>query len=151
MRKFLHRFFDPQFIRFVFVAILNTSFGYIIYALLLCFFNLLKLDNPYIYASFFGYVIGILFNFKTYSSLVFKTKNNRLIFKFILVYVICWLTNITCIAIFEKLNINNYIAGAITAIPVGFLGYILNSIFVFKKRPTFLSCKKDKAEENDIS
>lgn len=151
MRKFLQRFFDPQFIRFVLVAILNTAFGYVIYALLLWFFNLLKFENPYIYASFFGYVIGILFNFKTYSALVFKTKNNNLIFKFILVYVVCWLTNISCIALLEKMHINNYLAGAIVAIPVGFLGYVLNSLFVFKKKPAFLNFRKKEDTEEDIA
>lgn len=148
LKELLTKFFDPQFIRFVLVAILNTAFGYVIYAVLLWFFNLLKFDNPFVYASFFGYVIGILFNFKTYSSLVFKTKNNKLIFKFILVYVICWLTNISCIALFEKIHINNYLAGAITAIPVGFLGYILNSYFVFKKKPTFLNFSKKSKDKN---
>ena len=150
IKNILKKFFDPQFIRFVLVAVLNTAFGYLIYAILLWFFDLLKLDNPYIYASFFGYVIGIIFNFKTYSALVFKNKNNRLIFKFILFYVICWLTNISCIALLEKLHINNYLAGAITAIPVGFLGYFLNSIFVFKKKPAFLNIgKKDETTEKE--
>ncbi len=147
IKKLLHKFFDPQFIRFVLVAILNTAFGYVIYAILLWFFNLLKLENPYVYASFFGYVIGVLFNFKTYSALVFKTKNNRLIFKFILVYVICFLVNISCIRLLELAKVNNYAAGAITAIPVGFLGYILNSVFVFKKKPSFLS-HNNKSEDN---
>lgn len=146
IKNLLHKIFDPQFVRFVLVAILNTAFGYFIYAFLLWIFNLINISNPYIYASFFGYVIGIFFNFKTYSALVFKTKNNSLIFKFILVYVVCWLTNILCIGLLEKVHINNYLAGAIVAIPVGFLGYVLNSFFVFKKKPGFLNHKNIEME-----
>ena len=40
IRDFLKRFFDPQFIRFVLVAILNTAFGWCVYAALLWFINL---------------------------------------------------------------------------------------------------------------
>ncbi|MBP5497594.1 MAG: GtrA family protein [Bacteroidales bacterium] len=148
IKEFLHRYFEPQFIRFVLVAILNTAFGWCVYAGLLWVINLFHIPNPYVLASLLGYIIGILFNFTTYSKIVFKNDKKRLLFRFIMVYVVCWLCNSFGIWLLEKWHINNYLAGAITAIPVGFLGYVLNSIFVFKKKPKFLNLdRKKKTEE----
>ena len=65
-----------------------------------------------------------------------------------MVYVVCWICNSFGIGLLERLHINNYLAGAITAIPVGFLGYVLNSIFVFKKQPKFLNLKKKQNPED---
>ena len=148
IKEFLHRYFEPQFIRFVLVAILNTAFGWCVYAGLLWLINQIHIPNPYVLASLIGYIIGILFNFTTYSKIVFKNDKKRLLFRFIMVYVVCWLCNSLGIWLLEKWHINNYLAGAITAIPVGFLGYVLNSIFVFKKKPKFLNLdRKKKTEE----
>ena len=148
IKEFLHRYIDPQFIRFVLVAILNTAFGWCVYAALLWLINLFHIPNPYVLASFLGYVVGILFNFTTYSKLVFQNKNKKLILRFVLVYVLCWLCNSFGIWLLEKCHIDNYLAGAITAIPVGFLGYVLNSVFVFKKKPKFLNLNRIKKSEN---
>jgi len=147
IKEFLHRYFEPQFIRFVLVAILNTAFGWCVYAALLWFINLFDIPNPYVLASLFGYIIGIMFNFTTYSSLVYKNKDKKLIFKFIMVYVVCWICNSVGIGLLERWHINNYLAGAITAIPVGLLGYILNSVFVFKKKAKFLNLNRKKKSE----
>ena len=148
IKDFLKRFFDPQFIRFVLVAILNTAFGWCVYAALLWLINLTHIPNPYVLASLIGYIIGILFNFTTYSKLVFNNKDKGLLFKFIMVYVVCWLCNSFGIWLLEKCHINNYLAGAITAIPVGFLGYVLNSVFVFKKKAKFLNLNRKKKTED---
>ena len=148
IKEFLHRYIDPQFIRFVLVAILNTAFGWCVYAALLWVINLFHIPNPYVLASLIGYIIGILFNFTTYSKLVFNNKDKRLLFRFIMVYVVCWICNSFGIWLLEKCHINNYLAGAITAIPVGFLGYVLNSVFVFNKKPKFLNLNRKKKSEN---
>ena len=82
------------------------------------------------------------------SDVVFGNKKKSLLFKFVMVYVVCWICNSFGIGLLERLHINNYLAGAITAIPVGFLGYVLNSIFVFKKQPKFLNLKKKQNPED---
>lgn len=156
IKDFLHRYFEPQFVRFVLVAILNTAFGWCVYAALLWVINLFHIPNPYVIASLLGYAVGILFNFTTYSALVFKNRSKKLIFRFVMVYVVCWLCNSFGIWLLEKCHINNYLAGAITAIPIGFLGYVLNSLFVFKKKAKFLNLDRkkrteDQAEEHEVS
>ena len=88
----------------------------------------------------------MLFNFKTYDHIVFRNKSNKLIFKFILVYVFNYFLNIGGIAMLENIGINNYLAGAITAIPVGFIGYFLNKFFVYNQKETSTEIKTSQYE-----
>ena len=68
---------DWLFVKFVLVGILNTAFGYLVFALLLF------LGLHYTLAVILSTIAGVLFNFKTTGTLVFKNHNNKLIFKFV--------------------------------------------------------------------
>ena len=114
-----------QIILFFIVGGLNTLFGYSLYALLL-FFHL-----HYALASLLATVGGVLFNFKTTGTIVFKNNNNRLLFKFVIVYCISYAVNVTCLRIFAAFGTNMYLAGAILVIPVALLSYWLLNRFVF--------------------
>ena len=128
MIKLIKQYITPQFIRFVLVAILNTLFGYGVYSILLL------LGIHYSLAILCSTVLGVIFNFKTYGLLVFKNNNNKLIFRFILVYCVVYLVNTGGIALLKTFGISDYIAGALMLVPVGLLGYILNKIFVYSKK-----------------
>ena len=71
-------FLSRMFIRFLLVGALNTAFGLGLY----CFFVYIGLS--YKIAVLLSTVLGVLFNFKTIGSLVFKNKNNHLILHSIL-------------------------------------------------------------------
>ena len=116
---------DPKFIKFLFVNGLNTAFGYGIFALFI-FVGL-----HYSLAAFLGTICGILFNFKTTGSLVFKNKNNRLIFRFFGVYGITFVLNVTGLKFFLLLGLNSYLGGAILILPMAVLSFVLNKKFVF--------------------
>jgi putative flippase GtrA len=120
--------FKMQIVRFFLVAGVNTFFGYGVFAVLI------YIGLHYSLAVLISTIIGILINFKTYGYLVFNSKKNRLIFRFIGVYAIVYLCYIGGIAIFEYYSISNYTAGMIMAIPLGFLGFILNNNFVYKPK-----------------
>lgn len=130
------KIFTPQFIRFILTAILNTAFGlFINYVFLFIFEHLLKLDHAYVVSNFLATIVSILFNFKTYGILVFKNKNNKLLFRFLIVTSFTYLLNIGGIALMEHLgSLNNYLNLTIMAIPVGLLNYILNKHFVYTDR-----------------
>lgn len=106
---------------------LNTAFGYGLFALLI------YVGLHYALASFICTILGILFNFKTIGSLVFKNKNNMLIFKFLGVYGINYILSVLFLAIFKHFGINEYIGGAILIVPMGLFAYVLNHYFVFNK------------------
>lgn len=128
VREWIRYLFSAEFIRFVLVAILNTAFGYGLFA----FFIWIGLH--YTLATLLSTIIGILFNFKTYGILVFKNKSNRLIVRFLAVYVFLYLCNVGGIALLKWCGLSSYLAGLIMLVPVGLLGYLLNKIFVYGKK-----------------
>ncbi|MCR4825837.1 MAG: GtrA family protein [Bacteroidales bacterium] len=141
----MKRYFEPQFIRFVLVAMLNTAFGlFVNYLFLFIFEHLLKFNHAYIISNFIATIVSILFNFKTYGILVFKNKDNKLILRFLAVTTFTYLLNIGGIALLEHLGSqNNYINLTIMAVPVGLLNYVLNSVFVYKRKVRFFNNRKN--------
>ena len=127
--RLFFNFTDIKFVRFLLVAALNTLFGWCVFSLLRFFVT----DNRNI-AALIGQIIGILFNFKTYGSIVFKNGKYYLLPRFIGVYVIMYFANIGGMAILNYLfGISDYVNAAVMSIPVGFLGFALNKLFVFER------------------
>ncbi|WP_010494530.1 GtrA family protein [Paenibacillus elgii] len=122
----IRKLYNNELIRFLFVGGLNTAFGYSIFALFI-FVGL-----HYSLASLFSTIIGILFNFKSTGILVFNSKKNSLIYKFIAVYGIVYLINVSLLKILSLFITNVYFSGAIILLPLAVLSYILNKKFVFK-------------------
>ncbi len=120
------------FIRFLIVGVVNTAFSYTLYAILIL------TGLPYLWAFSISYIIGVLFNFQTFGRLVFKNKNNKLIFRFIGVYVVIYLLNAEGLRIADALNFNiehktkMLIASAILVLPMAMLSFVLNKLFVFR-------------------
>lgn len=133
--QLIKKIFTPQFIRFVLVAMLNTAFGLLInYVFLFIFEHILKLNYAYVVSNLLATIVSILFNFKTYGALVFKNKDNKLIFRFLMVTTFTYLLNIGGIALLEHLgSTNNYLNLTLMAIPVGLLNYVFNKIFTYAK------------------
>ena len=117
-----------QLFSFLLVGILNTIFGYSLFAL----FIYLGLYYPL--AVLFSTILGVLFNFKTIGKLVFDSSDNGLIFRFILVYVITYLLNIFFLWLFKWLGFENmYINGFVLLIPLAAVSFLLNKFFVFRR------------------
>jgi putative flippase GtrA len=115
-----------QFIRFILASGANTLFGFF------CFSLFIFLGFYYPLAVFFSTICGVLFNFKTIGRFVFLNNNNRLIVRFIGVYLTTYLLFTAGIGILIRLNTNTYVAGAILILPIGVTSYLLNKRFVFK-------------------
>ena len=129
MRRIIRRGLECRFLRFLLVGGLNTLFGYAVYAVLIL------LHVHYAVAAFVGTVLGVLFNFKTTGILVFGTRDNRLIFRFVGVYVITYILNVSCLRAFAAFDVNMLLAGAILILPLAVVSYSLNKYLVFSKRP----------------
>ena len=117
---------DYLFIKFGLVGILNTAFGYSVFA----FF--LYLNLHYSLAVILSTIIGILFNFKTIGTLVFKNNNNKLFFKFISVYAITCTIGIIILRIAELFKQNLYLSGIISTGICAIFAYLLHKNWVFK-------------------
>lgn len=114
------------FIKFILVGILNTIFGYSIFALFLYF------GMHYALALFSSTILGIIFNFKTTGLLVFKNKENKLLLKFIAVYAIIYAMSVSLLKIANVFQINLYFAGFITTGLTAVISFVLNKKWVFK-------------------
>ena len=122
-----------RFVRFLLVGVLNTIFGYFLYGTLI----LIGLD--YKLAVLLATILGVLFNFQTTGKLVFGSKNNKLIFRFVLVYVVTFLLNVEVLRIVDAIDIGieqktkMLIAGAILLLPMAVISFILMKLFVFRE------------------
>ena len=116
-----------EVLRFVVVGILNTSVSYLIYALLL------SIGLRYQMANLIALVIGVLFSFKTQGHLVFNSRNNRLLGRFILSWLFIYVCVIFLIGRIIDLGLNAYAAGALALPFSAVLSYVIQKYFVFKR------------------
>lgn len=82
-------------------------------------------------AALLGTICGVLFNFKTYGTIVFKNKNGRLILRFFGVYLFTYLLAIGLLKIFKYYGISSLVAYAIIILPIALLSFFLLRKFVF--------------------
>ena len=114
-----------QFIRFLLVGVLNTLFGYA------CFAVFLYAGMHYTVAMLLATVLGVLFNFKSTGALVFGSRDNRLIVRFVASYVVVYLANVFGIMLFERAGFLPQVGGALMLLPAAVLAFFLNKKFVF--------------------
>lgn len=142
---------ENKFIRFLFVGVINTAFGYGMFLLFIWF------GLHYSIALFCANFLGILFNYKTTGYIVFETKSNKLLLHFFLVYGIVYLFNLLELYLLDKSDlyetvlawdflqfindipldahkIGDAMGQAITLLPNAVLSFLLNKIFVFKQK-----------------
>ena len=83
-----------QFARFVVVGVVNTSFSYALYALLLwC-------GLPFAIANLLSLLVGIVFSFVTQGTFVFANRDGRRLLRFALVWTLLYGVNIALIGRF---------------------------------------------------
>jgi putative flippase GtrA len=108
------------------VGSINTLFGYSTFALFI------YLGIHYALASLLSTVLGVLFNFKTTGILVFKNKDNSLLFRFFGVYSVVYIINVLVLKLLGEAGLDMYLAGAVVIVPLAVLSFVLNKLFVFE-------------------
>ena len=116
----------PQFLRFLLVGLLNTAFGYGLFALL----TWLGLAWPA--AIGLATLGGIAFNFQSIGRFVFDGAPWSRMGRFTAVYALLYGLNVGAVALLLKLSINVYLANALVLGPLALAGYLLQRKFVFK-------------------
>ena len=115
-----------RFIKFLLVGVLNTLFGYAVFALFV------YLGFHYSLASLLSTILGVLFNFRTTGRLVFNNRNNFLLWRFAMVYTVVYGCNVGLLRVMDGYSIDMYVAGAVAVFPLAVLSYFLNKRFVFE-------------------
>lgn len=115
-----------QFARFLVVGMMNTLFGYSVFTV----FVLLHVH--YAIAALLSTICSVIFNFKTTGTLVFGSKNNKLVLKFISVYAVTFLLNVLLLKLLTSLRIDLLLASALILLPIALVSYTLNKVLVFR-------------------
>lgn len=129
-RKFFNRELpNPQIIKFLGVGVLNTVFGYAIYAMLI-FVNV-----PYLIALLAATVVGVIFNYFSFGRMVFHGYGGWFIFgKFVIAYAVIYGANAALLrALTGDFLLSPYV-GQVICIPLSvLLSWLLMTYWVYKK------------------
>lgn len=131
----IRRNLRSRFIRFVLVGGLNTAFGYAVFAICIL------IGIAYPLAALISTVLGALFNFKSYGTLVFASHDNRLIFRFLAVYGICYLVGLVPLAWAKAHGVPILWMAAICMLPMAALAFTLQRVLVFRAERSLLRPK----------
>lgn len=120
------RLIPNKFIRFLFVGGLNTAFGVGVYCLAI-FIGL-----PYFVATLLSNVLGVLFNFVTTGNIVFENGDPRLIFRFVICYIVVYFVNTAIVHFLIFSGLNDYWAGILATIPTALFSFFALKTFVYR-------------------
>jgi putative flippase GtrA len=114
-----------RFLRFLAVGGLNALVGYAIFAALI----LLGLPSPA--AVVLGTVLGVLFNFLSTGTLVFRDRTAGRLPRFLAVYAAQMGLNIAALKALERAGLHPLLAGALLLPPLAVFTYLAMRRFVY--------------------
>lgn len=110
-------------------GVINTAFGFLLYALLI------RAGYDRYVAQAIGYVLGTAFNYMTYSRGVFSEAGPAKL-RFVLSYAGNYIVNIAALRLASAFVHDPYAAGAICTVFVVLLNYFVLRRFVFRPAAT---------------
>ena len=117
-----------QFLRFILVGILNTAFGYVVFA------TIYLLTRAPVFAIVSGTVICVIFNFFTTGRIVFENNKISRLIPFALNYAVICTLNILLFKFLESVGFQVFIAQLVCLPLVVLAGFIFNKKFVFARK-----------------
>lgn len=126
---FSSELFESRIIKFLGVGVLNTVFGYTIYAALV-FVNI-----PYLIALLAATVAGVIFNYFSFGRMVFHGHGGWFVFgKFVVAYVLIYGVNAAFLRVLTRdFHLNPYV-GQVICTPLSvLLSWLLMTYWVYKK------------------
>ena len=125
----LARLYAPKIIKFLTAGILNTIFGYAVYA------ALLFASIPYLVALLLATIAGVIFNYFCFGHIVFNGHSGWLVFcKFVIAYTVIYNVNAVALnALISYFLVSPYVGQVICILPNVLLSWILMNCWVFKR------------------
>lgn len=117
-----------QFLLFCAVGVVNTAFGYSVFAALL----FLGLGRPL--ALFLATCAGVPFNYFSTGRIVFGNRGTGKLLRFIASYGIVYACNLAVLEALVALGVNPYVAGALSILSSTVVAFGLNRLFVFPRQ-----------------
>jgi len=118
---------DRRILAFCVVGVLNTVFGYSVFALLV-FVGLHRA-----LALLLATCVGVVFNFYSTGKIVFDNRDSSRLPRFVGAYGIVYLFNLALMELFIGAGAGLYVAGGLAMLLATLAAYLLQSRFVFAK------------------
>jgi len=130
INQILH-LYHYRLVRFIGVGLVNTLFGYSVYA------GLIFITLPPLVALFMATVTGIIFNYFSFGRVVFRVRGGWRVFtKFVLAYAIVYTVNAALLSLLTRGHyLNAYMAQAACVLPSVAMSWILMNWWVYKGSP----------------
>lgn len=129
MYNFFKSFLVGKGGRFLFVGVLNTIFGYGIYALFI------YIGIQYILANTLSYILGILHSYIWNKYFTFKQTHRNLLefIRFVSVYLLSYASSCLLLWLFVgKMGMSAYIAGVLSLFITTVISYVGHNFFSFQ-------------------
>jgi putative flippase GtrA len=130
-----HQVWRHRFLRFLIVGGINTMLTYGLYA------GSLFIGLHYAWAVLVSTAVGFLVKFKTTGVLVFRNRDNSLLWRFLMVGLLIYVLNVLLLRALKNAGIVEYLAGAILILPMSAVNYFLNRNLVFERSGPFRRAK----------
>lgn len=117
-----------RLVKYLGVGMLNTLFGYGIYA------GLVYIDLPYLIALLIATMAGVIFNYFSFGRMVFKSRGGWFVFgKFIVAYAVVYAINAAFLSILAYgFNFGAYLAQGICLLPSVAISWLLMKYWVYR-------------------
>ena len=113
-----------QIVRYYQAGILNTVFGYSLYA------GMVALGTNMYVAQIVAHILGVVFNYYTYSRYAFK-DHDRSPIRFVLSYIVNYAIALLTLWLFSHLTKSPYLAGLLSVFVTSLRNYVILKRFVF--------------------
>jgi putative flippase GtrA len=119
----------PKIMKFITAGILNTIFGYTVFAVLMF------VGNSYLIALFLSTVVGVIFNYFSFGHIVFNVHSGWLVFiKFVIAYAVIYGLNAVGLSVLiSHFLVSPYVGQGICIGPNILLSWLLMNCWVFKR------------------
>ena len=118
-----------RFVKFLFVGVLNTAFGFAAYAVLLW------AGLPPQPALALSYVMGVIWNYCTHARIVFHAQGYRRLPLYALAYSVLYGLNALALAAMLKAGLAPLWAQAVLVLPMAMLAFLLVSLVLTGRLP----------------
>lgn len=85
-------------------------------------------------ALFLATCVGVLFNFKTTGTLVFKVQGYQPLAKFIGSYLFTYFINLALVGLINRRLNNPYLSGFLAIFPTAAISFVLSKYIVFRNQ-----------------
>jgi putative flippase GtrA len=114
-----------QLVRYYVAAAINLMFGYVLFA------GLVWAGLQVFVAQALGYVVGVMFNYVTYSRIAFTGQHGGRT-SFVAAYVLNYLLSVAFLWLALKVHPSPYLAGLAVTFAVSLVNYLVLKRWVFR-------------------